>query len=69
MGDDEFAETLLNDPSFLAGLGAGMGAGAGAGAGTAAGQGIWERRNARWRGGDKRGKEDKEGEYSPRGAL
>lgn len=41
MGDDEFAETLLNNPSLLAGLGAGLGAGAGAGAGagTAASQG------------------------------
>eukprot|EP00026_Physarum_polycephalum_P008476 Phypoly_transcript_08563.p1 GENE.Phypoly_transcript_08563~~Phypoly_transcript_08563.p1 ORF type:complete len:458 (+),score=132.59 Phypoly_transcript_08563:42-1415(+) len=38
MGDDELAETILNDPSLLAGLGAGLGAGAGAGAGTAAGQ-------------------------------
>jgi len=38
MGDDEFADAVvgsLNDPSFLAGLGAGAGAGA---AGTAAGQ-------------------------------
>jgi hypothetical protein len=45
MGDDELAETILNDPSLLAGLGAGLGAGAGAGAGagTAAGQGMFAR--------------------------
>lgn len=39
MGDDDFADALvdtLNDPSLLAGLGAGAGAAA---AGTAAGQG------------------------------